>query len=176
MTEFDEEFIVSGNWTAGQKNHIDKFLSKIKSVLKDRFPEIVDDLDLSCEYPEKGIGAKLVAKWSAKDYKYLGELNNLHFMEELNQDNPETRRMLSAFVNDHAVLLYEQAIHKLLARSLKTFLKRVEEENLFKEIKELTDLKVVPTYEVPKDVVLMHPDTFEGFSRGKGGADEESEA
>ena len=53
---FDESFIVQGNWTDGQKNHIEKYLLKIKEVFKERFPEIVDELDLSCEYPEKGIG------------------------------------------------------------------------------------------------------------------------
>jgi len=173
---FDESFIVQGNWTDGQKNHIEKYLLKIKEVFKERFPEIVDELDLSCEYPEKGIGVKLVTKWSAKEQKYLGEQNNLHFMEELNQDNPETRRMLSAFVNDHAVMLYEQTIHNLLARSIRNFLKRVEDEKLFKELEQFKNLKIVPSYDVPKDVILMHPDTYEEFSKGKGGADEDSEA
>ena len=171
----EKEFIIPGDWTNGQKSHVSKLLEQIKEVFRERFPEIVDDLHLSAEWPESGIGIKFVAKWNAQTEKYLGEINSLHFLETFNQDNNQTRGLLTSLVNSHAVMLYEQAIHNLLAKSVKNFLKRVEDEKLFQDGSFISEnIRIVPTYEVPKDVVFMHPETFESLKESDGNDDPEA--
>lgn len=169
--DFDKDAVIKGRWTDRQKEIITSLMSEVNSVLKQRFPSYAESIELGYHLPENKIGAKFTAVLRLELEKYLGELQSFHLLEKLKDHPDATEELLKVLFNNHAVMLYEQVIHRTLSKSLQYLVKRATDEKVDQPGDWIDKgIRIIPTSDLPADVVLMNTDTFEKLK--KGGANE----
>jgi hypothetical protein len=164
--KFDKDLITKGQWTKEQLDLMNPLLEQIKKVMSERFPELVKQISLKCDFPTDSIGAKVTATLNVEEILYLGEMNQIHILEMFKDQPKGSEKHLKALFNDTVVLAYYQLMTKVIESSLSYVTKRADEEGMCDNGKFFVrKKKVIPLPFIPEDVVLMHPNTIKNLKR-----------